>query len=305
MNFTPAEKASTFRQPSTANLMIASQDRGNWSFTGLTNPFDFQITKTNSILNGFFTRIATSEIVLNWFQPNIYDATENPLGGIFGTNTFAVDISGGAHAGSHLVQLPSGFYTVKNVLDALVGALNDDTAPGVFSVSSLPSGTSIDISGGAQFEVSGASELPWMLGMIPYGAQNSPYATFHLVVNPDLRSVEYIDFISDQLTYNQELKDTSTNAIVKDVLARWYFAYDDPPSLDAYGFPILMGYTSFVLRRIFSPPKQIKWSPNQPVGNLAFYAWAQTTYSNNQNYGPLLLVDNPTNWLMTLQVSEV
>ena len=61
-----------------------------------------------------------------------------------------------------------------------------------------------------------------------------------------------------------------------------------------------MGYTPFVVRRLFNPPKQIRWDSNLPVGNLAF-----TLYSDQ---GTPLEVVYPaiqdTNWLMTLQLSE-
>jgi hypothetical protein len=59
-----------------------------------------------------------------------------------------------------------------------------------------------------------------------------------------------------------------------------------------------MGYTPFCARRTFNPPKQIKWSPNQPIGNLAFQVLAATgeIYPNES----LLSA-----WQMTLQVSEV
>ena len=302
--FSPSEKAMPIRQPSTANLMIASQDRTPWSYTALTNPFNFQITRTNAVLNGFFTRLGTTELVLNWFQPNIYDVSNNPFGTLETTDSISVDISGGPHAGVHTATLPVGFYTAANVIDCMVTLLNQATAPGVFTYTQVCGGVQIDCSG-ADFQIQGGSELPWMLGLIPYGAQNSPYAPNHTVIAPDLRPLEYIDFVSSQLTYNQDLKDSSTNQIVKDVLARWYFAYDQPPALDSLGFPILMGYTSFVLRRTFSPPKQIRWDNTMPVGNIAFEAYGQFTYTFNRRYQPLLLTDNITNWLMTIQASEV
>ena len=123
----------------------------------------------------------------------------------------------------------------------------------------------------------------------------------HLVQAPDLRNYSYIDFLSSQLTYNQKLKDASTNAADNNVLCRWYFAWDNPPQLDGYGFPILQGYTSFVERRLFNPPKQIRWESNMPIGQLSF----QIVDEN----GFLLSATEPNigayfTWQMTLQVSE-
>jgi hypothetical protein len=114
---------------------------------------------------------------------------------------------------------------------------------------------------------------------------------------PDLRRYRYIDIVSSQLTYNQDLKDAATTQIVRDILCRWYFAYDQFADVDQYGFPIFMGYEPFVVRRTFSPPKQIRWDNIQPIGQLSF-----EVYDDNQNQ---ILIDSPqTNFLMTLQVSE-
>ena len=109
----------------------------------------------------------------------------------------------------------------------------------------------------------------------------------------------YLDFTSQQLTYNQDLKDSTTNLIVRDVLCRWYMASSNENQVyDKYGYALSMGYKPFKARRTFSPPKQIRWSNNQPVGQLSFQV-----YDNNNelaNYG----LGGGYNWYMTLQVSE-
>ena len=102
--------------------------------------------------------------------------------------------------------------------------------------------------------------------------------------------------MSNQLTNNQSVKDASTAANVRDVLVRWYFDYDNQTPTDEYGYPILMGYSPFYLRRLYNPPKQIQWQSNIPVGNLSFQL-----YNNN---GLLQSVVPETQFLMTLQISE-
>ena len=69
-----------------------------------------------------------------------------------------------------------------------------------------------------------------------------------------------------------------------------------------------MGYSPFNLRRIFNPPKQIRWDNIQPLGNLAFqvYAtkWPQDRTAN-YTYGLFDVAQYyNTEWLMTLQISE-
>jgi hypothetical protein len=274
MEFIPNEKATVIRYPSTANLMIDSADRD-----GTTSPWNFQITKQSSILNGFFSRIGTTEVVLEWAKPNIQG------------DTLILDVSGATVRSNITIgdPLTESFATVEQILDLIPGTYNGVT----FTITQTGSEVSITAAGG-RFRVL-ASPLATKLGLLVGGALVTS-AVVGLNKAPDLRLYRYIDFTSSQLTYNQEVKDASTAPLVRDVLCRWYMAYDEQTLLDAYGFPILMGYTPFVLRRLFNPPKQIKWSNAQPIGNLAFQVYG--------NDGVLLDGDS-SQWLMTLQVSEV
>lgn len=282
------------RQPSTANLMLDSADRDETRYP-LAN--DFQITKSNSILNGFFTRIGTSEVVLEWSTPNISAA--------LGNNTLVIDISGaGAATGSGTFDatLPDGFYTQEQILYQLAVGLNDAAtgapiAPAVTFTAAASTGFA-----GAVITPSAPVYLKFpttilsvLLGLPTTYTLYGPTDAIEFVA-ADLRPLRYIDFVSSQLTYNQELKDSSTSPQVRDVLCRWYFAWDEQPQLDGFGFPILMGYAPFQLRRTFSPPKQIKWDSRQPLGNITFQLY------NDRN--EIVPVVASTNWLMTLQVSE-
>lgn len=272
------EKAVTQRYPSTANLMIDSRDS---STPGqVDNPFNFQITKNNSILNGFFTRIGTTEIVLNWVEPNI----------ITGYNdTFTVIKTAGSV--SYTVTLSEGQYTVAQVLNTLVVLLNAAGTGITWSITGV--GNLCALTGTAAFTIP-VTTLSSQLNISDAVSGTSSFIS----PSPDLRPASYIDFISSDLTYNQSLKDAATSAGQPQVLCRWYFSWDEQPLLDAYGFPILMGYTSFCARRTFNPPKQIRWMPNQPIGNLRFQVLAETgeIYPN---------LGFETSWQMTLQVSEV
>jgi hypothetical protein len=278
----PSERAVTIRQPSTANLMLDSADR-----TGVSTAWNFNIQRNQSILNGFFTRIGTTEVTLEWFLPN---------GAVW--EQFPIDITYGANAPLTFTPNAQTSYTVKDMLDAIVAFVNETYAAaievvdvdGAIYIQAQDEATDIEYS---------VSPLTTALGIVnPTGA-----AISHLISAPDLRPVRYLDFVSSQLTYNQELKDGSTKQDVRDVLCRWYFAYDEPPPLDAYNFPILMGYTPFVLRRTFSPPKQIRWSPQQVLGNITFQVYTNTGILVDAAFG-IGPANDRSNWLMTLQVSE-
>jgi len=241
-------------------------------------------------MNGFFTRIATTEVVLEWCIPNIETGVSDNI---------IVDISGATVVDNALnIQVSEGFYTVEDMLDSLVAELNaSNTAGCSFSVKNVSGFIYIDCSGG-QFRIDTATPLSTTL----FSSALNPtvYQPDHLISEcADLRLYRYIDFVSSQLTYNQDLKDNSTATYNRDVLCRWYMAWDDQPQYDAYGFPILMGYKKFVLRRLFNPPKQIRWNNTQPLGNIAFQVY--------DNTGALLQNASGTgvsNWLMTLQFSE-
>lgn len=286
MNSFGIEKGTTIRYPSTANLMIDSFDRSDKSIS----PFNFIIYKPQSIQNGFFSRIGVTEVVLEWGVPNINNDISN--------NFINVDISGAT--GTALLEnvfIPEGFYTVKQALDTLAEKLTDlsGTTGSTFSVVPVEGGGyGIEISAG-EWKINGGL-LADQLGMLQdfYAPLLNP-----LYGAADLRPYRYLDFVSDELTYNQDLKDNATSNVNRDTLCRWYFATDNVTAYDAYGYPILLGYQQFVLRRLFNPPKQIKWDPAQPIGTLSF-----RVYDELGNLLPATSNYNTSNWLMTLQLSE-
>ena len=301
--FLPAEKGTPIRMPSTANLMLDSADR-NTSVYSRAN--SFTIAKPESLLNGFFTRIGTTEVVLEYSTPNISST--------LGNNTLVIDLSGAGAttgAGTATRTISAGFYTAEQLIDWMTKKLFDLSGAFTPNITWTVAATT-----GAEGVGSGAVLTPSSpiyarfsgpiadnLGIttssyILYGPNPATQQQLFITnIGVDLRPFRYLDFVSPQLTYNQDLKDSATNKVTRDVLCRWYMAYDNPPALDAYGFPILMGYTPFVLRRIFSPPKQIRWDNIQPLGQLSF-----EVFTDQNVLAPFNVY---TNWLMTLQVSEV
>jgi hypothetical protein len=269
------DKAVTARPTSTANFLIDSVDRDedNYPIAG-----DFQIIKNQALFNGFFNRMAVQEVVLDWGIPNISTVHENEI------LAFTYEFPPAAPVSSW-VEVPSGFYTVANLLNALVGQMNVDVAtPGAFVIASGNTGVSIGIDqsvvAGGTFEINEANTSPPIKNgyNLAYqlfteaqvnDGQNQSYA----IICPRLLPYRYLDFVSPQLTYNQELKDSDTSQKSKDVLYRWYFAWDEETSYDTLGFPVLQGYRSFIQRRLISFPKQIRWNNTQPVGVVQFQVY--------------------------------
>jgi hypothetical protein len=305
-DFAPSEKATPFRQPSVANLLLDSNDA-----IDITQSYSVQYYKKHNLINGFFTRIAVTEIVLNWFEPNIPGGyTMNWIITQAGVpTTFVIGGGGGSLA------LQEGFYTVASLMAFVIKELNRlaiNVSSGASAGTAAVFATTLSngypeiviTNAGAADEVAVSSitgALATILRLPANGALIGAAANGGLELSPgiDLRPYTYLDFTSDQLTYTQDVKDSSSAAYTKDVLCRWYFAFDEPPALDALGYPILMGYTAFCLRRQFSPPKQIKWEQNLPVGG----ALTVEVYGSDGRLADGMT--SPTSWLMTLQVSEV
>jgi len=289
---------TTIRNPSTANLLIDSSDR-----EGGTSA-NFIIQKKNSILNGFFSRLAVSEVILNWSVPNISSATQNDV--------FTINIDG---VGEISALVLDGNYTVAQALEAIVEDLNNQ--------GNLPPNTTFvlgNVSGPGTLVTLTTTELQTVFTVQDtFLARQLGFTTFNGLDDtsvpirgaPFLLPYRYIDFVSNDLTYNQALKDATTTTYDRTVLYRWYFAWSDSPQLDSLGFPILQGYTRFCARRDIPFPKQIRWENNMPIGQISFQVF------NDQ--GELLIpsqvqpVDNestpPTTysnmeWGMSLLVSE-
>lgn len=294
--FLPAEKGQTIRQPSTANLMIDSQDRDQIRFT---DSADFYINRNQSIMNGFFTRIALSEHVVEWQYPNINSDLSS--------NSLVVKVG----ATNYNIVLLSGFYTVESVLAGIVAAGNALSIPGltlsVVAPTALVPVATLDGTTAFSIVGSGLASLLFPGLGLSLGEASAALTSFG-IVDPDLRPFRYLDFVSEHLTYNQDLKDDSTNLAARTVLTRWYFAADQMPSLDGYGYPILMGYNAFTLRRIFSPPKQIRWGNTQPIGQLEFKVYIDPISNETWKLPGALLIGQEWSafwdWLATLQVSE-
>ena len=303
VDFIPAEKASAIRQPSTANFLIDSYDGvGNTETAG-----NFQITKKQSLLNGFFTRLGATELALEWNVPNVISDLSY--------NSVFLDVSGSSLV-TPTVTVPVGNYTAAEYLQtfvALYNALPSVTRAGTSLAITTTGGLyTLAMTGGA-FKFPAATNTGKSISYffpvsLPAAARVTSITRNTSSLNPGTaggnisrfggtRPPKYLDFVCSELTYNQALKDASTGSDDRDVIVRFYMAYtNDANQQDALGFPILMGYKPFYIRREFNPPKQIRWTANQPIGNLRFQV-----YDDLGN-----LYDNlGFDWKITIQVSEV
>lgn len=260
--------ATPIRFPSTANLNVNSGDRYNNNPDTIATASDFTITQNQNILAGYFTRLAIVEVVLDWGVPNVAD--------FLGNNTLSITIG----AQTVVVTLLNGFYTISSVMQSLIALLNAQfNGVGVFSFIGPPGAKWLQcLLGGVKVNFFiNDTELSILLGFAraPVTPLNPLDSSAWYIISPYLLSnnLNYLDFVSPQLTYQQGLKDATTAPIIRDVIYRWNFGWDSPTQLDLDGYPIQQGYTSFVQRRYLSFPKQIKWTGTQPIGQLSFQVY--------------------------------
>ena len=292
------EKGTSIRMPSTANFMIASYDKTQALGTTAGR---FGITASQSLLNGFFTRLGVTELAINWNVPNVVTGTNDII---------IVDISG---VGLQTFTLPQGCYTCADILNTFATLFNSQSGGGrTIAITSSGAIVTITMTGGV-FRFPAANNdlignLQFNLGGA-YAASQTGETNSITGIAPSevIQPYIYLDFTSPQLTYNQLLKDSATDPYDRDVLCRWYLDYtNDANQVDQYGYAIRMGMKPFYVRREFNPPKQIRWSGQQPVGQVTFEVYA--AYLDPNNPGQILntlLTSLDYQWLMTIQVSEV
>lgn len=262
-------QAMPIRNPSTANLLIDSQDRNNLASTQST---DFTITKQANILAGYFTRLGVVELVLNYSKPNISPE--------YNTDKLSITVG----ASTQIITLTEGNYTVYSLMNKILAELNagsdlpiPNPALNLFpNVEFSFAGDPGQLNFGAELQPAGTPEnftindtpLARMLGLAIGIVGGIP---LYPITRPNLIPLQlrYLDFVCAQITYQQGLKDASTSNYTRDILYRWNLGWDNVYLLDQDGYPINQGYLPFVQRRYLSFPKMVKWDTQQPIGQLS------------------------------------
>jgi hypothetical protein len=288
------DKAVTIRPSSTANFYVDSLDKLPDSNATSGN---FVISKRQALFNGFFNRIAVTEVLMDWGLPNVASW--------WGNNTISVT-NGGTSTVIGPVTIVDGFYTAVQVLQAVTTAINDAAttagnalrltvvfnANGLVTLNSTGTGTDpffFNWTDGVSPPYSLARQLFTSAQLAGAAVQD----TTIVVASPRILGTTYVDIVSPQLTYNQDLKDATTSDDTRDVLYRWYLADDNVTQereqmprvypaasgasavtiLTATNLPAIQGYTPFVIRRALPVPKQIRWDNTAPIGQVAFQVY--------------------------------
>jgi len=301
------DKAVTVRPSSSALFCVDSADRyANMiaAQNGTTSPYNFIISRNQALLNGFFSRIALTEIVFPYSIPNVNASTKS----------LKVIYNGGAEV---TITLTEGFYTPLQLAAALQTALIAVTNPGTTVIYTATGQFVIDVQGGNDLILFSPTAGPNDFSLFDLiGGTDDWYGAANQVLtgrSTRCRYTEYIDIVCSQLTYNQELKDGSSDPIVRDILARVYLETENdqvPPLWNTVTNSVIVPYNTaipgchpYTIYRQFKTPKQILWNKAQSIGNLKFevYDSRGTLLSANTTGMPDFMCPD---WRLTLLVSE-
>lgn len=319
------DTAITQRPTSTAILAVDSEDRYKTypdARQGSLSPYSFSINKTESLMNGFFTRLALTEVVFPWVIPNVNRRTQVIQ------MTYS---TGGPAVPPQTITIPVGFYTPSALAAAMQTAIRAvETAPGsgifplnLFTMTyGAPTGT------GPLPAFTYATNSAATIAFLPVDPTPSRDITpttkqlFDLLGfiqgnNTILQTAEsggltfcqatrYVDIVCTQLTNNQPLKDTMSQEIARTIICRLYLGDGNlqanvAPSSSTFCPP---GCAPFTIYRDYASPKQIAWMPDQPVGGfLKFEVYDDNgdilTGSDAFSFGA-----NRTDWSITMLATE-
>lgn len=301
------ERGVNIRMPSTALLGVSSADRNTTNIAKYlepTTPFDILLTSKQNYLSGFFTRVALTEVRLPWYLETLTNRNNRIILQYFPAAAPLVTFT---------LTLVNGWYTATALAAELQRVIR---LPIVNGGANLPNFTvaysatqykftASAVDAGAEFTFQPFPEQGSPVGLLEMmNWRNNFVAPTQISGVPTMISTEFVDIVSTNLTYAQDVKDGDTGN-ARDVVARIYLAKD---GVDTDS--VALGSAPFVVYRQFQTPKQIKWDSNLPIGQLAFEVY--------DDRGKLLsggVPDTPGvispydgalgEWSLTLLVSEI
>jgi hypothetical protein len=286
------DKGVTIRFPSTAFFGVSSADRYKTIQDRRASPsfpFAFNISKNESLLNGFFHRFALTEFRMDWALPNISSVWSN--------HQIVIRVTGFT---AFTITLADGFYTPKDLAD-VIEQIVDAQFPTINFTATVNKSTGIITFSATptfQFQpVPTTSPFKQLFDMMNFyfdpAQGGTTLATSTVSGVPNLRYTDYIDIVCNQITAVQDVKDVSTAQQTRDVLCRIYLdettpsdaTYQNPVQTEirdnafvvtGYNTPAIgsgakqNGVRPLTIYRQFANPKQIKWEQSIPLGQVIF-----------------------------------
>jgi hypothetical protein len=319
-----SDPATTVRPSSTSLFTVDSEDR--WTdyiearaapYSGTTanvSPYDFQIRRSESLMNGFASRLAVTEINFPWAIPNINAKTYNM--------NFSYTVAGQPSVAG-LIQLLPGF-TAPAVIAAAIQAyirLEDPTLA-TFNFTYGEGGDPVFSYQTNSTTVIAFTPFPYESPMYPWPVTTKQLFDLLGFTNTNAiqsiggngnftlcQSVRYVDIVCPTLVYNQANPDTMSQKVARNALCRIYLG-DGAGTGQSTVNPISAtfcppGCAPLTIYRNFTQPKQIQWLGNQPIpGTLRFTVYDDTGAPLTELFEGGALQGEYLDWSMTILVSE-
>ena len=317
-SYNAIDHGTTVRPSSTSLLCVDSEDRYN-DYVAATNapssPYNFKINQPKTLMNGFFTRIAVSEVVFPWTIPNINAKTR--------TIDIVTQIGAAAPVFTTL-NVPLGFYTPAALAQYIQDRMNFlIVGLGMSMQYGQTTGPFFNYFVGAGNTISffpmtyNSAAYPYpastkqLIDVLGFGAANAVAAVSGVGNYTLCQATRYVDIVCPQLTYNQPLKDTMTQITARDTLCRIYVGgapgVSSTTMTDSSGALFCPpGCAPTVIYRDFSNPKQIAWLPNQGIpGYLTFQVYDDAGALLDEALATANFLATPSSdWSMTMLVTE-
>lgn len=312
------------RQPSVAIFTVDTADRYKLNSAGFrvdTEPVNsIYINKRQSVINGYFTRIALTEFNMPWNIPNVNEYNNTFTVGGLTTVSFPIAIEA-------TVTIPVDFYSGAALATALQNALNAKmTALGPEYVTAYNFSVTYNADGTGTFSISNTRPAgPFklvpknnasnddLLNMMGFGGLSSvadlSVAFESFESSPaSMLYTPYFDIVSNQLTKKQQVGDSGTSYNTgRNLLARIYL---NPEGIQDYAPALQLGCLPFTINKEFRTPKQIYWDTKEFVNVIDL---TLIDYKGKVLYEKPNTVDGTdficgtgnANWQLTFQVTEV
>jgi hypothetical protein len=321
------------RMPATAILTINTADERRTDAENYTiapyNPNRILINKQRNVIEGFFTRLALTEININWNTPNVIAAPG------YANNTLTLQrgnaLGPGPVIDEKIIEVDENFFSPIQLAQALTQLLN-------FGAGTFGS-TSWDVQYTDKFAsftiVENTLDIPFRIKVDNRGQKDDlcnlmglsgAPSTFHKIIQGGFAPMcytPYVDIISNQLTKKQNVRDAGTNITTGNALLhRLYLNQDDftirfDKSLPTPQLNVdtnILGCRPFVYHKEFQVPKQIFWDTKEFINVIdielrdykgrVLYSSVEGIPLDPDPLGNIGYCKNFTDYQLTIQITE-
>jgi hypothetical protein len=253
-----------------AHLLVSSTDRYANQYDRLafpTSSSDWRLNKQGYLLNGYFTRLAVTQIQFFWNIPTIEEDVNDSLTFEYDGTAFTALIDPGFYDGAGLA---AALQTEMNTAAGLApNTITVIYSPEGYFVFGAPGHTlmiePLDPAVAGQTLADIQNKLLFTIGFTSDWETAAPLLTGGIA---PLVWTRWVDICSTTLTKYQRVKDATTlpQNITSDVIARVYAVppnVSQNPAQDGqlFGRP-------WVMTIDYNTPKYIKWSPDEAISNF-------------------------------------